>query len=168
MYDQIYRIRENLRKKEQVTLFDFEKSEKPEAKETKNLLIYVDSREMKSGVVKELYSKAELKIKNLEVADYVLSDRVAVERKTAEDFINSLIKGERDLFSQLLSLRKSYLRPLLIIEGELYGRVHPNAIRGALAAIVVDLGIPVIQTKSQQETAEILLAIAKREQEIKS
>ncbi|MBO8182909.1 MAG: DEAD/DEAH box helicase [Archaeoglobus sp.] len=168
MYDQIYRIRENLRKREQVTLFDFEKSEKPEAKETKNLLIYVDSREMKSGVVKELYSKAELKIKNLEVADYVLSDRVAVERKTAEDFINSLIKGERDLFSQLLSLRKSYLRPLLIIEGELYGRIHPNAIRGALAAIVVDLGIPVIQTKSQQETAEILLAIAKREQEIKS
>lgn len=165
MYDQIYRMRNNLRKKGQITLFDFENRVEDVRK---GVTIYVDSRELKSGVAKELYSQAELKVKNLEVADYILSDRVAVERKTAEDFISSLIRGERDLFSQLLSLRRSYSRPLLIIEGELYGRIHPNAIRGALAAIVVDLGIPIIQTRSSQETAEILIAIARREQEVKS
>ena len=170
MYDQIYRIKESMKRKGQSTLFHFETSNEleKEAEKAKNILIYVDSREMKSGVVKELYSNVELKVKNLEVADYVLSDRVAVERKTSDDFIESLIKGERDLFSQLLSLRKSYSRPVLIIEGELYGRLHPNAIRGALAAIVVDLGIPIIQTKSSKETAEILMAIARREQELKA
>jgi len=170
MYDQIYRIKESMKRKGQSTLFHFETSNEleKEAEKAKNILIYVDSREMKSGVVKELYSNVELKVKNLEVADYVLSDRVAVERKTSDDFIESLIKGERDLFSQLLNLRKSYSRPVLIIEGELYGRLHPNAIRGALAAIVVDLGIPIIQTKSSKETAEILMAIARREQELKA
>ncbi len=174
MYDQIYRIKENIRRKGQITLFHFEEeaideaiSEAERDGKAKNILIYVDSREMKSGVVKELYSNVELKVKNLEVADYVLSDRVAVERKTSDDFVESLIKGDRDLFSQLLSLRKSYPRPILIIEGEIYGRLHPNAIRGALAAIVVDLGIPVIQTKSPKETSEILIAIARREQELK-
>jgi Fanconi anemia group M protein len=166
MYDQIYRVREKLRKKGQITLLDFEKPERESI--AKKIMIYVDSREMKSGVVKELYPEAELRIKNLEVADYILSDRVAVERKTAEDFINSLIKSERDLFFQLLSMKKSYLCPLLIIEGEIYGRVHPNAVRGALAAIAIDLGIPIIQTKSTKETAEMLVAIAKREQEMKS
>ncbi len=173
MYDRIYRIRENIRRKGQITLFHFEegtidemtKADKEE--KAKSILIYVDSREMKSGVVKELYSNVELRVKNLEVADYVLSDRVAVERKTSEDFVESLIKGDRDLFTQLLSLHKSYPRPILIIEGEIYGRLHPNAIRGALAAIVVDLGIPVIQTKTAKETAELLITIARREQELK-
>ncbi len=172
MYDQIYRIKESMRKKGQSTLFHFEtvstELKAEEAEKAKNILIYMDSREMKSGVVKELYSNVELKVRNLEVADYVLSDRVAVERKTSDDFIESLIKGERDLFSQLLDLRKNYSRPILIIEGDLYGRLHPNAIRGALAAIVVDLGIPVIQTKTARETAEILIAIARREQELKA
>jgi len=87
-----------------------------------------------------------------------------VERKTVDDFVDSIIK--RTLFDQLLRLRRTYAKPILIIEGNgLYKRLSPSAIRGALAAIAVDFGIPIIQTANAEETAEILIAIAKREQE---
>ncbi|AIY90400.1 DEAD/DEAH box helicase [Geoglobus acetivorans] len=166
MYDMLYRIKDELaeRKSEEslARYIDYEEDQK--------VIIFADSREMRSSVVKKLRERgAKIEIKSLEVADYVLSERVAVERKTAEDFVNSLIGKER-LFSQLINLKKSYQRPLLIIEGEnLYGRrmVSPAAIRGAIATITVDFGIPVIFTKNEDETAEFLTAIAKREQEIK-
>ncbi len=127
--------------------------------------IIVDSREMRSEVVKHLRELAEVEVRNLEVADYVLSDRVAVERKTVEDFAES-IKSAEKLFSQIAKLKSSYARPLLIIEGEnVYGRLHPNAVRGAMAAIAVDFGVPIIMTRDARETAEFLVAIARREQE---
>ncbi|MEM0203108.1 MAG: DEAD/DEAH box helicase [Archaeoglobaceae archaeon] len=128
------------------------------------LKIFVDSRELRSDVVKHLRDLgASLEVKNLEVADYVLSDRVAVERKTVEDFAESIIEDR--LFQQLIKL-KAYQRPILVIEGEnLYQRIHPNAVRGAIATIAVDFGIPIIRTKDERETAEFLLAIARREQE---
>ncbi|MCX8172352.1 MAG: DEAD/DEAH box helicase [Archaeoglobaceae archaeon] len=129
--------------------------------------ILIDSREIRSEVVKILRDLGiELEVKNLEVADYVLSDRVAIERKTVDDFLDSLISDR--LFSQLLKL-KSYQRPVIIIEGEnIYRRaIHPNAIRGAIATILVDFGIPIVFTKDGRETAELIAAIAKREQEEK-
>jgi Fanconi anemia group M protein len=58
---------------------------------------------------------------------------------------------------------------LYIIEGieDIYviRNIHPNAIRGMLAALTVDFGIPVLQTKTAKETAALLATIAKREQE---
>ncbi|MCD6493575.1 MAG: DEAD/DEAH box helicase [Archaeoglobaceae archaeon] len=168
MYDKLYELKEKLRSvtknKTQSSLRSFVEDLKMQ-----KLTIFVDSREAKSGIVKHLYELGvDVKIKNLEVADYVVSDRVAIERKTVEDFVESLISKER-LFDQLLRLKNSYQKPLLIIEGEsLYKKnVHPNAIRGAIAAIAVDLGIPIIYTPNSKETAEFIVAIAKREQEIK-
>jgi len=45
--------------------------------------------------------------------------------------------------------------------------VHPNAVRGAIATIVADFGIPTIFTRDERETAEFLYTIARREQEEK-
>ncbi len=131
--------------------------------------VIVDSRELRSEVVKHLRELGvEIDVKNLEVADYVLSDRVAVERKTVSDFLDSIVQKDR-LFSQIAKLKSAYQRPLVIIEGgNLYGGgLHPNAVRGAIASIVVDFGIPVIRTDNPKETAELMLAIARREQEEK-
>lgn len=177
MYERIYELRDKLREihrdltdGKQSSLVDFMSEQSASNSRASGIQVFVDSRETKSGVVRALHDMGvTIKMQNLEVADYVLSDRVAVERKTADDFVNSLTKGERDLFSQLLNLKKSYSKPLLILEGDLYSRmIHPNAIRGALATIVVDLGIPAIQTKSATETAELLVAIARREQQLRS
>jgi len=100
------------------------------------------------------------------VGDYILSDRVCVERKTAEDFLQSII--DRRLFSQLENMKSNFKNPLLIVEGEQLldsGRnIHPNAIRGALASICIDYSIPIIWTSTQMDTAHQLYMIAKREQ----
>jgi Fanconi anemia group M protein len=46
----------------------------------------------------------------------------------------------------------------------LYGVLQPNIIRGTLAAIAVDMGIPIIWTKDMADTAGIVYWIARREQ----
>ena len=132
--------------------------------------VIADQRETKSKVVRELDSSdgVGVELETLDVGDYVLSDRVAVERKSVEDFIDT-ITGGRSLFDQMGDLSSSYARPLLVLEGDresLYATgVHPNAVRGALASVVVDYGVPVLFTADQQETAETLAVVARREQE---
>ncbi|MEM2924226.1 MAG: DEAD/DEAH box helicase [Methanocellales archaeon] len=149
--------------KAQRTIFDY-------ASEVKKVNIYVDMREMRSPVAKALEEMgAIVTLKTLEVGDYILSERVGVERKTVEDFLSSLIDRSqgRDLFTQMTELAKNFERPLLIIEGEgLYTarRVNPNAVRGVLASISIDFGIPIISTANPEDTAALLYIIAKREQ----
>jgi len=130
--------------------------------------VVVDSRELRSEVVKYLREiGASIEVRNLEVADYVVSDRVAVERKTVEDFLNSVIQNR--LFMQIAKLKSAYSRAVIIIEGEnLYmGGVHPKAVRGAIASLIVDFGVSVLRTSSSRETAELIFALARREQEEK-
>ncbi|WP_457752847.1 ERCC4 domain-containing protein, partial [Thermococcus sp.] len=71
------------------------------------------------------------------------------------------------LFDQVKRLTEAYARPVIIIEGQLYGirNVHPNAIRGALAAVTIDWGVPVLFSADAKETAQFIYLIAKREQE---
>jgi len=135
-------------------------------KKPKGIVVYVDSRELKSQVPKLLKELgAHLEVKTLDVGDYIVSEDVAIERKAANDFIQSIIDGR--LFDQAKRLKEAYPRPVIIIEGELYGirNVHPNAIRGALAALTVDWEIPVLFAKDPSEVASYIYLIAKREQE---
>jgi len=127
--------------------------------------IIADHREKTSGVLKALIDKdADIELRQLEIGDYQLSDRVVVEYKTVPDFVNSIIDGR--LLSQLRRLR-SWPRPVIVIEGEedLYGirQVHPNAILGMLGTITVGYNIPVLFTRTPQETAALFLSIAKKE-----
>lgn len=130
-------------------------------------IIFADYREKSSGVVKELVEfGVDLKLEMLNTADYVLSSRVAVEFKTTNDFVDSIVDGR--LLAQLKALKENYARPLIIVEGteDLYAlrNIHANAIRGMLATITVSYGIPVLRTKDAKDTAALLAMIAKREQ----
>ena len=134
--------------------------------EEASALVYVDSRER--TMAKRLEALGiDIVLEILEVGDYVISDRVAIERKTAADFVDSLVSADRDLFRQVGDLTRTYERPLLILEGrDLYARqVHPNAIRGALVSIAVDFGISIIPTEDEEETASVIALIARREQQ---
>ncbi|MBI4894999.1 MAG: hypothetical protein HY831_00765 [Candidatus Aenigmarchaeota archaeon] len=136
------------------------------------IVIYADHRENGTRIPDLLKNKSDSKIsvdviqKQLGVADFLLSERVAVERKTVEDFLQSIVDGR--LFKQASNLKRSYKKPLLIIEGEddIFSsrNIHPNAICGAMASISIDSCIPIIWTKNQKETANFLYTIAKREQ----
>ena len=149
---------------EQKTLLDFDSHDKKVG--TSAIRIVADQREARSGVIKELQALgAIVDCRTLPVADYVMSDRVAVERKTDRDFTASLTG--RDLLGQIQELATNYERPLIVIEGpDLFTQtdVHPNAIRGMLAAITVDLGVPIICSRDAAETAMQLFVIAEREQ----
>ncbi len=127
--------------------------------------IYVDPRER--GMARLLESRGlEVTLRNLEVGDYVVSDRVAIERKTAQDFVASIIDPERNLFRQISDLARSYERPVLILEGkDLYSRqVSPSSIQGAMASVAVDYGVPIIPTEDQEDTASVISLLAAREE----
>ncbi|HPL21222.1 MAG TPA: DEAD/DEAH box helicase [Methanothrix soehngenii] len=126
--------------------------------------IYVDPRER--GMARLLEGRGlEVTLKNLEVGDYVVSDRVAIERKTAQDFVASIIDPERNLFRQIADLARSYERPVLILEGrDLYSRqVSASSIQGALTSVAVDYGVPIIPTEDQEDTASVITMLAARE-----
>jgi ERCC4-type nuclease len=135
--------------------------------ETEGPLILVDDRETSSKVVEVLHSLgAAIDIQRLPVGDYAIGDRILVERKTTRDFLDTLVN--RDLLGQVRSLSSASLKPVLVIEGEdLYGErnVHPNAIRGTISAITIDLGVIVLSTRDESETAAMLFIMAKREYE---
>ena len=137
-----------------------------EASKHTNVVIYADSRESDSRVVSILKKHCALREQKLEVADYLLSERVAVERKTSTDFLQSIV--DRRLFEQLSNMKDNFTNPILLIEGnslfEKTINVHDNAIRGALASITVDYSMPIIWTHNQLETAKMLYRIAYREQ----
>jgi Fanconi anemia group M protein len=130
--------------------------------------VLVDHRERASGVTRILERKnVSVRPVQLEVGDYICSDRVCLERKVISDFLNSII--DQRIFSQLENLAGSYEKPVLVLEGNpellyLERDMHENAIRGALASIAIDYGIPIIWTQNPRETAEQIFWIAYREQ----
>jgi Fanconi anemia group M protein len=129
--------------------------------------IIVDDRETSSKVVERLSALgARITLRRLPSGDYGIGDRIVIERKRARDFVDTLV--ERDLLGQLRDLAGHALRPVLIIEGDdlfVQRDIHPNALRGILAAITVDLGISVFYTRNEEDTAQMIHVLAKREEE---
>lgn len=136
-----------------------------EKKEGDFVEIFVDHREEPSGLPELLKLRgAVVRMGQLEIGDYVLSDRCVVERKTREDFVNSLIDGR--LFEQAVKLGESFDKPIIIIEGDKWPEreISGKAIDAAIAACILDFGITILFTKSSERTAHWLYILAKREQ----
>jgi len=131
-----------------------------------SVTVIVDHREIRSTVARLLEGLGiDVAVRTLEVGDYVVSDRIAIERKSAEDFVASLI--DHKLFAQISDLARSYDKPILILEGEgLFSarKLNPNAIHGALMSIILDFGVSVLYTRDAEDTASLIKLIAKREQ----
>ncbi|HIK01825.1 TPA: DEAD/DEAH box helicase family protein [archaeon] len=130
------------------------------------VIVIADSRESGSGIMKGLSKLGcEIQLKHLDVADFQLSDRVGVERKNVDDFLQSIIDGR--LMDQVASLCSVFERPVLIVEGSgLYNKrnLHPNAIRGMISSIAIDFQLPIVTTEDVFDTAAYIYQIAKREQ----
>jgi ERCC4-type nuclease len=107
---------------------------------------------------------AAIRLERLGHGDYAIGNRILVERKTARDFVDTLIN--RDLLGQAKAMSEAVTRPVMIIEGgDLYTQrdIHPNAIKGVLAALTIDMGVSLIFTNDEQDTAQMLFVLAKRE-----
>lgn len=128
-------------------------------------VVFADTREGNSKVIRHLSEmEIDVKVQAMAVGDYQVSDEVVIERKTAKDFVDSIV--DKRLFKQARSLMEEFKRPLIILEGDdLYnGMINPNAIRGSIASIALDFGISIIPTRNAQDTAAMIKRIAIREQ----
>lgn len=132
--------------------------------------IIADIREKNSLVIAEMINLGiNVELKHLNLADYLISEDIAVERKTINDFVSSMIN--KRLQSQLVDLKKNFKAPLLIIEKEDHQEIfrptghpniHENAVRGMLLSIA-NFNVPFIITENYEDTAKYLLLLAKRQ-----
>lgn len=137
----------------------------PTPKKEELPVVFADTREGNSKVIRHLSEmEIDVKVQAMAVGDYQVSDEVVIERKTAKDFVDSIV--DKRLFKQARSLMEEFKRPLIILEGDdLYnGMINPNAIRGSIASIALDFGISIIPTRNAQDTASMIKRIAIREQ----
>jgi len=91
--------------------------------------------------------------KALPAGDYSLAGyetRVAVERKSMDDFVSTVIRG-RDRFARELERLREYEYACVVVEGDLsgvFGRrynsgANPASVFGAVISIIVDFRVPV-------------------------
>ena len=133
------------------------------------LRIIVDDRERADGkVLASLVARDDVtvEIARLEVGDYRVERRVAVERKTIADFAASLIDGR--LFQQAAALALAPERAVLTLEGrEQEWRatgVRREALQGALITIGVFFGVAVLHSDAPEETARLLVYLGRQAQ----
>ncbi len=130
--------------------------------------IFADFRESASNVTRYLRGyDIHLVEQQLSVGDYIVSDRVGIERKEIKDFLNSII--DQRLFRQMEELRNTFGNPVLILEGNpellfMERGMHANTIRGVLSSIAIDHRIPIIWTRNSRESAAQIFWMAYREQ----
>jgi len=130
-------------------------------KNNPKLKIIADSREKNSLVAAELISLGiEVEFKHLPIGDYLIGE-TAVERKTASDFISSMINKR---LTQQLEEIKQYKNYFLIIEGNPLETEfqNKNALRGFLLSILNYHKVPILYSRDEKETSIYLSLLAKK------
>jgi ERCC4-type nuclease len=96
---------------------------------------------------------------------YVLSKRLAIERRTGGGFLKGIM--EKTLFTSAIYLREHFQIPVLIVEGAVnheYSMFDPQAIRGALSSMMILYGLNVLSTPDVEETTTLIAMMARQEQ----
>lgn len=118
--------------------------------------ILYDHREAKSGVPAMLEDAGiGADPRQLPAGDYVLSDRLIVERKTGSDLAASI--KDRRLFEQIERMSEAYPAVVLVVEGEPTD-ISEASWRGAVARVLT-AGVAVILTEDRYETADWLVRL---------
>ena len=137
-----------------------------------SLKIIVDHREPPE--IKKRLTKLGMEVeeKQLDIADYIVSDTVACERKTGSDLIASIMDNR--LFEQIDRLIETYDQPILILENlesafeRIEWKKRKKHVYGALTYIFLRRQVPVVPTSRKSETAILLNRIASWMQEDKT
>ncbi len=127
--------------------------------------IVVDHREIRSGVPAALAAHPDVRVTlhHLALGDYRVDDALVVERKTLTDFACSVRNGR--LFAQASRLARSeHARPCLIVEGtriDHWSAALPrSALQGAVVSVTLVFGLPLLRSRSPEETAALILYAA--------
>ena len=95
----------------------------------------------------------------LPAGDYVVSDRLVVERKTGADLAASI--KDRRLFEQIDRLRDAYSSVVLLVEGRPI-HIAERSWKGALGRVLV-AGAAVMHTRDRNDSAAWLLQLHRLE-----
>ena len=141
-------------------------------------VILIDTREQEGFSFDPVVADVERKA--LHAGDYSLTglvDRVAVERKSLDDFASTVIHG-RARFSLELKKLRAMEAACVVVEGSLAdvlagryrGGAHPHSVFGAAVSVIVDAGVPVFFCSDRQIackfTQEYLLRFWRNNREI--
>jgi len=131
------------------------------------MTIVVDDRERSPRVRAALEAQPDVKVisRRLPRGDYEVDDLLLVGRRTAADFALSVI--DTRLFRQARALAsRSDRRVCLVVEGHADARSAPSltpaAFRGAVISVALVFGVPVIETKTPEETAAVIVMAARQ------
>jgi DNA excision repair protein ERCC-4 len=123
-------------------------------------MLLFDHGERRSGVPDELERLGvDVQAARLPAGDYVVSDRLVVERKGPTDLAASI--KDRRLFEQLARLAVAYPSVVLIVEGDPV-HIHQAAWEGALGRALT-LGASLLRTTDARDSAEWLARLYRLE-----
>lgn len=128
--------------------------------------VVADDRERNGGVVDALRQQTgvSLVVERLPLGDYLVDDHLLVERKTLPDLVASIKDGR--LFRQGYRLAGAPFRTALVLEGRsgdlADSGMRREAIQGALIALSLYLGVPLLRSMDPVETAQLLLYAARQ------
>lgn len=113
--------------------------------------------------------KVEIEVKQLSVGDIWIGDLI-IERKSIRDLEASILDGRyREQRGRILAYcQENKTQPMYILEGGLHshtGRLQTSAIMKFINRLIFHYQIPVVQTSSVKETAELLRAIIEQQRE---
>ncbi len=128
--------------------------------------VVADDRESAGAVLAALRRRAgvQVRVERLPVGDYRVDEALLFERKTLLDLVASIKDGR--LFTQGLRLANAPLRAALILEGRSQdlaeSQMRREAIQGALVALTLFLGLPLLRSMDPEETASLILFAARQ------
>ncbi len=126
--------------------------------------ITADYRERPSGII-ELLIRAgiDVAVQKISYGDYIINNRITIERKTASDFVASIIDGR--LFKQAAGLKTNTKLPLLLIEGNPFRTdidINRSSVRGAMLTIQTIFYLPIVYSRSSNDSVQMMQNIARQ------
>jgi DNA excision repair protein ERCC-4 len=128
------------------------------------IFIIADDRERQSNIPEILsaHDDVDLTVRRLTLGDYILNNRILIERKTLKDLASSIIDGR--IFKQAAMLANPEFQSALILEGTSKDlkkcNISRQGIQGALIYVSIVLGIPILRSISPDETVQLMLYTA--------
>lgn len=127
-----------------------------------DVIIRVDGRERGKIIARlESLEGVQLEIEDMEHGDYILPNGVVVERKSATDFILSVV--DEEIWAHAEALAHTFPKVVYIIEGDPYvARFHQKAldVHRAFARLILEYNVAVIPSSDADNTAMMIFLLA--------
>ena len=125
----------------------------------------VSNRQKSRTVTTELENLGiVLRYANLKSGDFLISDKIAVEIMTADEFLESV--NNKMLFRKLIDFKRDFPEAVFILQGfnSLNGKMNSPKIRSAISYITILNRMPIIMTTDGKDSAQYLNLLVRQAQ----